>query len=224
MVDHFTLPKSLLKNFFNHTFTSTMGTAPPDPTKVLGTMQVDATPPTEDAPATPPTEDAPATPPAEDATATPPAEDAPSTPPAEDATPPDAPSTPPAEDAPSTPPATPPAEDADPEEEVSKPPADDAGPSDPETADVQAGVTPNGITKPASDDRLDTSNSEIEVHVDSVIDLTPQHAQEYADARTTRVLKDLCKKHGLNATGKKIDMAARILNHSAEEPVIILDD
>ena len=82
-------------------------------------------------------------------------------------------------------------------------------------------------TNALNDSKTNESDAEIEVHVHSLTESTPQNAQEYADAHTTRALKDKCRQYGLNATGKKIEMAARLLNHdasNAREPIVILDD
>ena len=72
----------------------------------------------------------------------------------------------------------------------------------------------------------DANSTEIEVHVDKITDKTkPRNAQDFADTHTTRELKDLCKKYNLSSSGKKIDMASRIINSSssADDNVVIVE-
>ena len=41
-------------------------------------------------------------------------------------------------------------------------------------------------------------------------------AQAYADKSTSRDLKDTCKKYNLSTYGKKVDLAARIIDYESK--------
>ena len=84
--------------------------------------------------------------------------------------------------------------------------------------------TPTDGNDDTDEDAAASSNGDIEVQVDNIKEVTPKNAQEYADSHTNRELKDRCKRLGLNASGKKLDLASRILSHNGSaEPIVILE-
>lgn len=64
-----------------------------------------------------------------------------------------------------------------------------------------------------------TRNEELEIDVqvplqDSILD---ESVSSFAEKHTVRQLKDICKKHGLQAVGKKIELANRILDYESRD-------
>jgi hypothetical protein len=219
VVDHFTLPTSLLASLFNAKNGSNKSDT--DDMTVINNKSltsdadnpdIDATdalePPATDA-AEPPATDAPE-PPATDAPE-PPATDAPA-PPATDA------SEPPATDAPA-----PPATDAPEPPATLEPPLLDEN-DNLSTPSQPVEQTPTDGNDDTDEDAAASSNGDIEVQVDNIKEVTSKNAQEYADSHTNRELKDMCKRLGLNASGRKLDLASRILSHNGSaEPIVILE-
>lgn len=84
--------------------------------------------------------------------------------------------------------------------------------------------TPTDDNDDTDEDAAASSNGDIEVQVDNIKEVTSKNAQEYADSHTNRELKDMCKRLGLNAAGRKLDLASRILSHNGSaEPIVILE-